>query len=320
MSPSFRHRLRNLVQSALLLAGMTAITAVCVSAFFGAAGVVWAVIGVAAALLLGPQLPKDYLLSLYGARPLSRRALPEVHRIVEALARSADLPAVPRLYYLPSPVPNAFAVGTPESSAIAVSDGLLRILTLREFAGVMAHEISHVANRDLWIMGLADVMARVTALMSLVGQFILIVNLPLLLVGAVTIPWIVPLLLIFAPTIMSLLQLALSRAREFDADLGAARLTGDPMGLAAALEKLERRQGRFWEEIVLPGRRIPDPSLLRTHPPTEQRVARLRELAGEAGGPEAGPEEGPSAAPIALPGSFVRVSRPPRLRWHGLWY
>jgi heat shock protein HtpX len=316
MTPYVTHRLRNLVQSVLLLGGMAAIAAVCVAAFFGPAGVVWAVLGVVGAFLIGPQIPKGYLLSLYGARPLAPHELPEAHRLLVSLARRAGLPAVPALYYVPSAVPNAFAVGSPESAAIAVSDGLLRSLSLREFAGVMAHEISHIANCDLWIMGLADVMSRVTALMSMLGQFILLVNLPLLLVGAVTVPWVVPILLIFAPTIMSLLQLALSRAREFEADLGGAQLTGDPMGLAAALVKLERRQGRFWEEILLPGRRIPDPSLLRTHPPTEQRVERLRELARKMGRPD----EEPPAAPIVLPGSLIRVARPPRLRWHGLWY
>lgn len=315
MSAVLRHRLRNLAQSALLLGGMAAIGAVCISAFFGTAGVVWAVLGMVGAFLLGPQIPRGYLLSLYGARRLSPHDLPEVQRTLESLARRAKLPATPELYYIPSTVPNAFSVGAPESSAIAVSDGLLRLLTLREFTGVLAHEMSHIVHHDLWIMGLADVISRVTALMSLSGQVILLVNLPLLMIGVVTVPWMVPLLLLFAPTIMSLLQLALSRAREFDADLGAARLTGDPMGLAAALGKLERRQGRFWEEILLPGRRIPDPSLLRTHPPTEQRVERLRQLAGLGGQGEAAP-----ATPLTLPGSFARVSRPARQRWHGLWY
>lgn len=316
MSPDLRHRFRNLLQSLLLLAGMAGIAAVCISALFGAAAVIWVVLGVVGAFLLGPQIPREYLLSLYGARRLAPHELPEAHRILATLARRAELPEAPALHYIPSAVPNAFSVGAPEASAIAVSDGLLRILDLREFTGVLAHETSHIAHRDLWIMGLADVMSRVTALMSLVGQFILLLNLPLLLVGAVVVPWIVPLLLVLAPTIMSLLQLALSRAREFDADLGAARLTGDPIGLARALEKLERRQGRFWEEILLPGRRIPEPSLLRTHPPTEERVARLRQLAGGTGRTD----EEPPAGPMALPGSLVRVARPARLRWHGLWY
>ena len=100
----------------------------------------------------------------------------------------------------------------------------------------------------------------------------------LVALGMVHVPWSVVVLLIFAPTLMALIQLGLSRTREYDADRAAADLTGDPEGLIRALGKLDRLTGRFWEEIFLPGRRIPDPSLLRTHPPTESRVRRLREL------------------------------------------
>ncbi|MAS14355.1 MAG: peptidase M48, partial [Nitratireductor sp.] len=110
------------------------------------------------------------------------------------------------------------------------------------------------------------------------GQFLLLLNLPLIFAGAVYVPWHIVALLIFAPTLMALVQLGLSRTREYDADRAAAELTGDPEGLMRALSKLERRVGRFWEEILLPGRRIPEPSLLRTHPSTESRIARLREL------------------------------------------
>jgi heat shock protein HtpX len=131
-----------------------------------------------------------------------------------------------------------------------------------------------------------------------------------MLAGMAVVPWSVVLLLVFSPTLMALLQLALSRAREFDADLGAVRLTGDPEALISALRKLERRTGRFWEEILLPGRRIPEPSLLRTHPPTEARIARLRELTA--------PQR------EALPWGEVLLSRPeparPRFHRTGLFY
>lgn len=190
---------------------------------------------------------------------------------------------------MPSQLPNAFAIGSAEDSAVCVSDGLFRLLDRREFAGVLAHEVSHIANRDLWIMGLADAMSRAVSLASWFGQLLLLVNLPLLLAGAAYVPWHIPLLLIFSPTIMALLQLALSRTREFDADHGAAELTGDPDGLASALVKIERRTGRFWEEMFLPGRRIPQPLLLRTHPPTEDRVTRLRELSRRHRRPPAAP-------------------------------
>jgi heat shock protein HtpX len=272
--------------------------------------------GLCIGLLIAPIVPKDLLLSTYQARPLTSQEFPEGSEILRRLSQRASLRRVPGLYYVPTIVPNAFALGGPGDSAIAVSDGLLRLLNRRELTGVLAHEVSHIANRDLWVMGLADVMSRATAMMSLVGQFILILNLPLLLVGMVSVPWIVPILLVFAPTIMSLLQLALSRAREFDADLGAAQLTSDPIGLASALGKLERRYGHFWEEILFPGRRIPEPSMLRTHPPTEERIARLRELAGSKSLYRERPYERVARIPIAI----KRVREPPRLHWTGVWY
>ncbi|MDA4630974.1 M48 family metalloprotease, partial [Escherichia coli] len=97
------------------------------------------------------------------------------------------------------------------------------------------------------------------------------------------VPWLGVLVLLVAPTIGGLLQMALSRTREFDADLGASLLTGDPDGLAQALTKLEKAQGRLWENLILPGGRIPDPSILRTHPLTETRVARLKALKDASG-------------------------------------
>jgi heat shock protein HtpX len=116
------------------------------------------------------------------------------------------------------------------------------------------------------------------------------------------------LVLIFAPTVGGMLQLALSRTREFDADLGAAMLTGDPDGLASALAKLERAQGRLWEGMMLPGGRIPDPSVLRTHPPTRERIARLMRL--KAHPEEVAAEEGPLVRPGAFERPVVRRRSP----------
>ena len=180
---------------------------------------------------------------------------------------------------------------------------------------MLAHELSHIRNRDLWLMMLADAIGRLTSLMSNAGLVLLVLNLPLVLTGQAVTPWALVALLVLAPTATSLLQLALSRAREFDADLDAARLTGDPAGLASALAKLERRQGRFWEEVILPGRRMPDPSLLRTHPPSGERVRRLLELYAPAG-PLPEIEDGP----VDLPAYAAARLAPPRLRWHGVWY
>lgn len=118
-----------------------------------------------------------------------------------------------------------------------------------------------------------------------------------------------------APTIGTFLQLALSRSREYDADLAAAQLSGDPVGLASALETMQRRQGSLWESIVLPGGRMPDPSLLRTHPKTEDRIARLLDLKAN---PE--PEVETGETRVRLPAAFRPVLQRPRFHASGLWY
>ena len=130
-----------------------------------------------------------------------------------------------------------------------------------------------------------------------------------------TVSWWLILVLIVAPHLGALLQLALSRTRELDADLDAAGLTGDPLGLAAALAKLEQQHARLWESLMLPGRRLPEPSLLRTHPPTEERIRRLLALAGaELAPPEPRPEL------ILLPDHLRPRHAAPRWRMSGLWY
>lgn len=308
------HKRRNLLHSVGLVAGLAGLLGLTSWLIWGPEIALGALGGLILALALRPAVPPTAIMSLYGARPLDPRAVPGLARLLGLLARRADLPGVPKLYYLPSTTLNAFAVGGRDDAVVCVTDGLLRRLDLRELAGVLAHEISHIRNNDLRIMGLADLLTRLTAIMSYVGMFLLFLNLPLILVGAAHVPWLAVLLLIFAPTLGSLLQLGLSRAREYDADLDAAGLTGDPVGLARALEKLERYQGRFWEELVLPGRRIPEPSLLRTHPPTEERVRRLIELAPG----DHSPDLGPQSATEAL--QLDRAPRAPRYHWSGTWY
>ncbi len=125
-------------------------------------------------------------------------------------------------------------------------------------------------------------------------------------------------LLYLAPTVGSLVQLALSRTREYDADLAAAELTGDPRGLVSALQKLERYYGRFWEDMRLPvpGRRIPQPSLLRSHPRTEDRVARLQDLADRSLLPQIEVAEEPMVSLVGVGPVAMR----PRYRWTGVWF
>ena len=185
------------------------------------------------------------------------------------------------------------------------------VMSLRQIAGILSHEMSHVRNGDLRVMGLADVLNRITGFMSTLG----LLGIPAMWGAGWRIPWFGVLLLIFAPTIGGLLQLALSRAREFDADLDGASLTGDPEGLASALALLERRQQGKWESLVLPGSRLPEPSLLRSHPRTEDRIARL--LALKSSNTPAGPFA--EASPAS---NFGPPLRQPRIHWHrfGVWY
>lgn len=297
----------------MLLVGMIALLCLCAWLIAGPEGVLWALIGGGLALVVAPGTSPRLVLGMYRAQEIPRHALPVVHDILSIVAAKAELPAPPRLYYIPSSMLNAFAVGRPHDAAIAVTDGLLRALSLREMAGVLAHEISHIRNNDLVVMSLADVIAQVTRIMALGGMLLMMVSLPVWLAEYGGIPWLLILVLMLAPTFGSLLQLALSRAREYDADLDAAGLTGDPVGLASALEKMERLQGGFIERILLPGGRIPDPSLLRTHPPIEKRVSRLLSLSAAA------PPE-PAIGQIDVPLDYPIVRLRPRRRMTGMWY
>ncbi len=312
-----RHKIRNVFHSALLLVGMIAILCLCAWLIAGLEGVLWALIGSAAALFVAPRASPRLILKMYRAQEIPRHTLPEVHHVLSLIAGRARLPAAPRLYYVPSAMLNAFAVGRPHDAAIAVTDGLLRTLELRELAAVLAHEISHVRNNDLVVMSLADVIAQVTRIMAFAGMLLLMVSLPAWLAEYGRLPWLLILVLMLAPTFGSLLQLALSRAREYDADLDAAGLTGDPVALARALQKMDRLQGGFIERVLLPGQRIPDPSLLRTHPPIEKRISRLLSLSKSS---PAAPIVVPKRGQIEMPLRYRPVRPRPRRRASGMWY
>ena len=276
----------NLVHTWLLIGGSLILFAVCAWVFFGPQGTLFAAVFGAVSLLLASRVSPQMILRMYRAMPVGRDELPGGHAILDELTARAGLPSRPVFYVLPSQMLNAFAVGRPGDSAICFTDALIRSLTQREFAGVLAHEISHIRNNDLKVMAIADMVSRFTSAMSTFGMLALILNLPSVLFGGQPgMPWAGVLLLMAAPSIGAMLQLALSRTREYDADLGAAMLTGDPDGLASALLKLERAQRRNWEGMVLPGGRVPDPSVLRSHPRTQDRIARLMALKGSAGMP-----------------------------------
>ena len=304
-----RHRWLNRLQTALLVLTLLGIAAVAGSLLLGDGGLWLALAAAGFTLLLEPAAASGLTLRLYGARPLYPDEAPDLWAVLRELAARAGLPAVPVPHYVPSGVVNAFATGSKHHAAIALTDGLLRSLTPRELTGVLGHEIAHIANEDLRVMGLADSISRLTHLLALLGQLAIVLSLPALLLGVAEVNWPALLLLAVAPQLALLAQLGLSRVREFDADRLAAELTGDPHGLASALAKIER-VSRSWRAWLLPGWGNPEPSWLRTHPATAERIERLLELAP------------PPAMPPFPSARFVpevTVSpRPPRWRTGGL--
>ncbi len=300
------HNRRNTIHTIVLVTVTALFMGAVAYSVLGAFGLIGAMaFGVFAMLGLRRMSPK-MVLQLYKARPLEPTEIPELHEMVRTLASSAGLASVPALYYVPTKMLNAFAVGSQEDSAIAVTDGLVRAMSLRQLHGILAHETAHIANGDLKVMGMADVFNRITSFMSTIG----LIGVPLIFGTGIGIPIIGPLLLIFAPTIGGLLQMALSRSREYDADLDGATLTGDLEGLASALQILEAKQKANWEGLVLPGSRQPQPSLLRTHPKTEDRVARLLALRREVR------EQIVIKPERTVNSSIVPPVRNPRIQWH----
>lgn len=279
-----RSRLQNAAQTVLLLGGLMGLLGV-IGWLLG--GPLYGLVAMALVLVLylfNPQIPPAVILRLYRAERLDRMVAPALFPILDELSARAGLRNPPDLYYLPTPLPSAFSVGDRDRAAIAVSDGMLRRLGLRELVGVLAHEVSHIAHNDLRTMTFADFASRVTQILTLFGLFLLALNLPLLWLGQATVNFGAILILIFAPVLSALLQLALSRSREYQADLGAAALTGDPVGLARALALLEPESvspwARWWRTTPEIRR---EPSMLRTHPPSEKRIERLLALHQESG-------------------------------------
>lgn len=273
-----KQRLRNLLHTLVLLGGMAGLFALLGWVLAGAEGL-WIFLALGLVLFaLSPRVSPRLILRLYGAHRLRPAEAPGLYQMVSSLASRARLKRLPALYYIPSAVVNAFSVGSGEEAAIAVTAGLLGSLTRRELWNVLAHEVAHIQHGDLWVMSLADFISRMAFSLAWAGQLMLLFNLPFLAAGDAPLPWAFVGLAVITPPLMSLLQLGLSRSREFDADLGAVELTGDPEGLASALEKLELLTTPWWQRILLPGWRVPEPSLLRTHPPASQRIARLLQL------------------------------------------
>ena len=271
------HRIKNQIQTGVMIAGMLLIMGVLGLLFAGTFGLMWALIIGGFFLMFSGQMSPDMILRINGARPLNPYQSPQLFQLTEQLARRANLGYTPKLYVVPTQMMNAFAVGGRDNAGIGLTSGILRNLTPRELSGVLAHEISHIKNNDMRTIGLAAMISRMTNLFAFIGQILLFVNMPLLLIGQATFSWFGILLLIAAPRINTMIQLALSRTREYDADMGAVQLTGDPEGLASALGKLEMAQ-HSWFQRMMPGQAVPNQQAMSTHPQTKERVSRLLNL------------------------------------------
>jgi len=230
------------------------------------------------------------VLAIYRAKEVPEEELPQLHRVVERLCTKAGIPK-PRVYYLPSPAPNAFATGrNPEHAAVAVTDGLLRLLDEDELEGVLAHELAHVKNRDTLISAIAATIAGAIVMIADMARWALIFGgghrdddrnaNPLGLIA----------LMILAPIAATIIQLAISRSREYLADATGAGIAGSPMGLVNALRKLDGASKRIPMDanpatahmfIVNPLSGKSFLTLFSTHPPIEDRIRRLLKLSPE---------------------------------------
>lgn len=227
-------------------------------------------------------------LAAYRAQPLERQESPELYDIVASLSDRAHIP-MPKLFLVPTQSPNAFATGRdPDHAAIAVTQGIVELLSREELEGVLAHELTHIRNRDTLTQAVAGTVAGGITFLGRILSFGA-------LYGPVTRddrrgsnPFGLLFLIVLAPLAAALIQFAISRTREFSADLGSAEITGNPLALAQALEKLES----VGHQIPMNGNPAMSPllivnplstqglqSLFRTHPPTEERIRRLLELA-----------------------------------------
>jgi len=275
---------KNTFKTFIFLAGLGGLM-VLIGSSFGRGG---AVIGLGAGLLLvGGSYWFSDKLAIKAARavPADESAMPEYFRIVRELCESSGM-QMPKLYVTPDMQPNAFATGrNPKHAAVAVTAGILQILDGDELRGVLAHELSHVGNRDILI---GSVAAAVATGISFAGQMLLFTG----MFGGGDDdeggnPFVMILMALLAPIAAGLLQMALSRSREFEADRTGARLIGTGEPLARALLKLEAaakaipmdvQPAQASKYIVNPltGRKVSFAKLFTTHPPTEERVARLR--------------------------------------------
>ena len=308
----------NIFRTALLLAAMTALFMGVGFLIGGQSGMVIAFFVAAAMNAFSYWNADKMVLRMHRAREVDARSAPEYYEIVRALAANADLP-MPKVYVIDNPQPNAFATGrNPQNAAVAATTGLLQSLTREEVAGVMAHELAHVKNRDTLIMTITATIAGAISMLANFGLFFggsRDNNNPLGFVGVL-------IAVIVAPIAAMLVQMAISRTREYSADRLGAEICGRPDWLASALGKIAgsaRRVPNMTAEanpatahmfIINPlsGQRMDN--LFSTHPATENRIRALLEMAPEGGGPRMTPP--PAATGAGARGPWGRRGATPR--------
>jgi heat shock protein HtpX len=279
------------LKTVMLLALLSGIIIFLGGAMGGKTGLVFA-FGLALIMNFGSYWYSDKIvLRMYNAQEVDATDAPALHRMVEELARNAGIPK-PRICVIPEDAPNAFATGrNPEHGVVAVTSGIMRLLSPEELKGVLAHEIGHIANRDILVQSVAGVLASAIVTVANMMQWMTIFGMG----GSNndeeggSNPFTILLLAILAPVAASLIQFAISRSREYLADDTGARLAGNPLYLASALEKLgaysQQVPMRAGNEatahmfIVNPFAGANLARLFSTHPPIEERVQRLREMA-----------------------------------------
>ena len=278
----------NTIKTGLLLGALTGFLMLIGGYFGGQQGVIIAFI-FAMVMNFGSYWFSDRIvLRMYRAREVSEGQAPELYSMVKDLALKASLP-MPRVYIIPGDAPNAFATGRNESHAVvAVTEGILRILNREELAGVIAHELTHIKNRDMLIGSIAATLAGAIVMLANMAQWAAIFGGASRnddeegggIIGLVV-------MAILAPIAAMIIQMAISRSREYLADDGGARISGRPYSLASALEKLARTSqatplkanpstAHMFIVNPLTGRSFVN--LFSTHPPIEERVARLRSM------------------------------------------
>ncbi|MGA2192897.1 MAG: zinc metalloprotease HtpX [Nitrospirota bacterium] len=270
------------VKTAMLMAALTILLVLLGEAIGGPRGMMGFFFFAAILNFISYWFSDKIVLAMYHAKPATEAEAPELYSVVRNLAQKAGIP-MPKVYIIPDESPNAFATGrNPEHAAVAATEGILRLLTRQELEGVMAHELSHVTHRDILISTIASVLAAAITMLSRFAIFF----------GGRddrdSNPFAAIAMMILAPIAAMLIQLAISRSREYLADEGGAKLCGNPLYLASALRKLERGKEAIPMDanpatanlfIVNPFSARGITKLFSTHPPLEDRIMRLEEMA-----------------------------------------